>query len=163
MIRLTLDALNLQNPTWSSPTIKPGQEVTMKVDAPSIASPQYIRFDILRGAELIDSVAGAPGKTSATWTPPNLFGASNLTFRALLMDKPGPGNGHTAGIRSVTSPGKTLNSYEVAINTIDAAFVPKQEKLEVAYTVTDADAAALKGRFEVWGERCPDEKPVPIY
>ncbi len=163
MIRLTLDSLDLQNPTWSSPTLKPGVEVTMSVDAPSIAEPQFVRFDILCGAELIDSVTGRPGKTSAKWTPPNLFGSSNLTFRASLMDKPTPANGHTAAVSFVTSPALNLRSYSVASNSIDAAFVPKQEKLEVGYTVTDPDGAALKGRFEVWGERCPDEKPVPIY
>jgi hypothetical protein len=52
MIRLILEKLGLQNPTWSSAILKVGEEVTMSVDAPDIADPQCIRFDILRGAEL---------------------------------------------------------------------------------------------------------------
>ena len=86
-----------------------------------------------------------------------------MMFRASLVDKPSPANGHTAVVAKVDSANKTLNSYSVAFNTMDEAFVPKQEKLNLAYDVTDADTAALKGRFEIWGERCPDEKPVPLY
>jgi hypothetical protein len=163
MIRLTLEKLDLQNPTWSSATLKVGEEVTMSVDAPNIAAPQFIRFDIFRAAELIDSVSGKPGKTSQKWTPPNLEALSTVMFRAVLVDKPSPANGHTAVVAGIDSPNATFNSYSVAVNTIDEAFVPKQEQLNFTYTVTDADNAARKGRFEVWGERCPDENAVPIY
>ena len=163
MIHLILEKLDLQNPTWSSATLKVGEEVTMSVDAGGIKDTQYIRFDILRGAELIDSVSGKPGKTSANWTPPNLHGASTVKFRASLVDKPTPQNGHTAVVAGIDSPNRTWNSFEVVKNTIDEAFVPKQEKLNLAYTVTDLDTAALKGRFEIWGERCPDKEPVPLY
>ena len=69
MIRLTLEKLGLAQPEWSG-DLKVGQEVTMSVDAPDIADPQYIRFDVFRGTELIDSVDGKPGKTSAKWKPP---------------------------------------------------------------------------------------------
>ncbi len=163
MIRLGSKTFDLQNATWSSATLKVGEEVTMSVDADDITDTQYIRFDILRGTELIDSVTGKPGKTSAKWTPPNLHGLSTVKFRASLVDKPTPQNGHTATVAGLDSPNRTWNSFEVVKNTIDEAFVPKQEKLNLAYTVTDADSAALKGRFEIWGERCPDKDPVPLY
>jgi hypothetical protein len=82
-----------------------------------------------------------------------------VKFRASLVDKPSPANGHTAVVAGVDSPNGTFNSFSVRIDSIDSAFVPKQEKLNLGYTVTDADAAARKGRFEISGERCSDDEP----
>jgi hypothetical protein len=54
MIQLTLEKLDLLNPTWGSATLQPGHDVAMNVEAPSIAAPQYIHFAVLRGAETLD-------------------------------------------------------------------------------------------------------------
>ena len=163
MIRLTLEKLDLLNPTWSSAELKPGVEVTLQVEAPNIAAPQFIRFEILRGAELIDYLEGQPAKTSIKWSPPNLPGTNILKFRAWLIDKPSPANGHS-GVEAVTaSPEVTLRGYSIVNNTIDEAFVPKQERLNLNYTITDPGRAARKGRLEIWGERYPGDTPAPLY
>jgi hypothetical protein len=163
MIHLTLEKLDLLNPAWSSPTLKPGVEVTMEVEAPGLAAPQFIQFEILRAAEIIDVVKGQPGKTSAKWIPPNLPGANTLKFRASFAGKPAPENGQVAVVAGIDSPNATLTGFSLVNNTIDEAFVPKQEKLNLNYTVTDPGSAAKKGRYEIWGERYPGDTPVPLY
>ena len=62
------------------------------MDAPPIASPHYIpiRHPRRRGADRLPYRTGAPQPDIRRWTLPNLSRASNLTFRALLMDKPTP-------------------------------------------------------------------------
>ena len=157
MIRLTLQSLALANPEWSDAALWPGREVTLSVDAPEITAEQSVRFEIYKALEWIDTVTSAAGKATAKWIPPNVPGASTLLFHARLIERPAPGNGQSGVVASVRAPNATLTGYELKVDTIDSAFVPKQEKLEVAYTVTDANAGAKKRRFEIWGERYPEE------
>ncbi len=160
MAKLTVETSPFQNPAWSSATLNPGTEATLKVDAPKIKAGQNIEFRIFNGAELIEVVSGADAQQSAKWKVPNLPDRPKLKFDAVLKEKPGPKNGFNAVLRKLTSAETEVKGFKVAITSIDPAFVPHTEKLEVVYEVDDPAGAAAKGRIEIWGERYSTDKPL---
>ncbi len=160
MPKLTVESATLKDPKWPGASIKPGTTTTIKVDAPQIKPDQFIEFRIRQNDDIVDTVKGAAGATSATWNVPNLPHDPTLKFDAVLTGTPTPKSGFQAVLAKVTSPEATLQGFKVTIDTLDAAFVPHNEKIQVTYTVTDPGSAATNGRFEVWGERYPDNKPL---
>jgi hypothetical protein len=160
MAKLTVDLGPFRNPEWSAATLKPGEEATLKTEAPKIKAGQYIEFRIWSGTDLVDVVEGADAQSTAKWKVPNLPHRPTLKFDALLKEKPAPKNGFTAVIGKLTSGDAEVKGFSVSISTSDAAFVPQTEKVEFEYTVSDPAGAAKKGRFEIWGERYPSNKPL---
>jgi hypothetical protein len=169
MIQLTVEKFELQNPLWSAPIAGAGDTLTLSVEAPYITSAQSVEFRIERGAELIDVITGKPGAKSVQWKAPNLVNCTNpgvrhqLKFRALLREKPSPANGHLPVLHSVQSGNLALGGFVVQMGDCDPCFVPKQEKLNITYTINDRDSAAKAGRYEIWGERYPGASPQPLY
>jgi hypothetical protein len=160
MAKLTVDLAPFTDPEWSTTPLKPGEEVTLKTKAPKIKAGQYIEFRIWSGTDLIDAVKGEDAQQTAKWKIPNLPHQPTLKFDALLKEKPAPKNGFAAVIAKVTSGDAQVKGYSVSITKGDAAFVPQTEKIEIEYTVSDTAGAAKQGRFEIWGERYPSEKPL---
>jgi hypothetical protein len=168
MINLTVTQYRLRNPTWSKNPANAGETVTLSVEAPYITGEQWIEFRISLGAELLAVVQSKPGKTTAPWKALNLKRAANLThqlsFKALLREKPAAANGFVGIFESIDCPTQlTLHGYHVNLTGGDDFFVPKQEQLNAAYTITNPGNAALKGRYEIWAERYPGTVPAPAY
>jgi hypothetical protein len=165
-MRLVVQQFGLQNPTWAG-NAWPGQNLTAQVTAPGLTNDQRIEFVIQDGAtnERLDSIVAAAGQNSVQWPVANLPSNANVTFRAILREKPSPANAQLAAITSVTSAAQALQSFGIQITLIDPAFVPgpAQEQLQVAFTITDANNRATQGRYEVWGERYPGATPEPVY
>src|ERR1035441_314548 len=160
MAKLTVELAPFQKPEWSTTPLKPGEEITLKTEAPKIKAGQYIEFRILYGTDVVDVVKGADAQQTAKWKVPNLPHSPKLKFDALLREKPGPKNGFTAVAGKLTSAEAEVKGFAVTIIKIDAAFVPHGEKLEVGYTVADTAVVAKNGRIEIWGERYPTNKPL---
>jgi len=162
MPKLTVESTTLENPKWPGASLKPGDTTTMQVDAPQIKPAQFIEFRIRQGDDVIDTLKGAAGKTNATWKVPNLPHSPKLKFDAVLKDKASPKTGFHAVLAKVTSPEADVKGFKVDITDGDAAFVPHTEKIQIKYTVTDPGGVAVKGRYEIWGERYPDDTPLYI-
>jgi hypothetical protein len=160
MAKLTIQTAPFQNAVWSSATLDPGTEATLKVDAPKIRAGQNIDFRIFSGNDLIDVISGADAQQSVKWKVPNLPHQPTLKFDAVLREKPGPKNGFTAVIGKLTSGNAQVRGFKLSITKNDEAFVPQTEKIEIEYTVDDTGGAAKKGRYEIWGERYPTNKPL---
>ena len=160
MAKLTVELAPFQKPEWSTTPLKPGEEVTLKTEAPKIKAGQHIEFRILYGTDVVDVVKGQDAQQTAKWTVPNLPHSPKLKFEALLREKPSAKAGIHAVMGKITSAEADVKGFAVTITKIDAAFVPHGEKIEVAYTVSDPGAVAKKGRIEVWGERYPTDKPL---
>jgi hypothetical protein len=157
MPKLTVEQWVLKDPVWGAATALPGQEIELSATA-KVSAKQWIEFQIWNGDELLDTVQGKPGESKVKWTPPARPGEVPLIFDALLHDKPTPKNGHRTVLGWAESGEATLKGYSAEVLTVDEAFVPKQEKLEVKYKITDPGAAAKKGRIVVWGERYPKDE-----
>jgi hypothetical protein len=160
MAKVTIQSSPFRSPVWPHALLKPATDVTIKVDAPKIKGDQHIEFRIMNGAELVDVVVGTDGQQTATWKVPNLSNRPGLKFDALLKQKPTPQNGFHAVLQKVTSPVAQVCGFSVKMGNTDPAFVPHAEQFHVAYTVVDPNAAATAGRFEIWGERYPTNKPL---
>jgi hypothetical protein len=159
MAKLTVQLVTLRKPEWPSP-LKPGTEVTLKTEAPKIKAGQHIEFRVLCGTDLVDVVNGQDAQQTAKWTVPNLPHSPKLKFDAILHEKPSAKTGVHAVLGKITSPEAEVKGFAVTITSIDAAFVPHAESIQVAYSVSDPATVATKGRAEVWGERYPTDKPL---
>ena len=146
MIQLTIQTFPLTNARWSKATAKTGEEIELLADAPEIQAGQSIEFRVRHGAATIATLAGADGAAKVKWKVPNFPVQRALKFEACLREKPSPANGHSGVIHAIASNDLTQEGCKIEIGTIDAAFVPSQEKLQVAYTVTDTAGSAKKGR-----------------
>lgn len=169
MAKLTILAATVTNPKWPGNSIKPGQTAALKADAPHIKPTQFIEFRIHQNDDLIEMVKGAPGATSVQWKVPNLPHGPHLTFEAVLKDTVSPKTGFRAVLAKAKSGPATLQGFRVQILGGDAFFAPGPnpppaanagEKIQIRYSVTDPGAAAIKGRYEIWGERYPDDAPL---
>ena len=158
MPTLTVQSLELKNPKWPSDAAATGQQLTLSVDYAAIQSDQFIEFRIRNGDTFVDSVSSTKSATTAQWTLPNLPGQAKLKFDALLRETPSPTNGFETVLGKIESPELTVNSFKVEVTSIDECFVPKLEKLQIKYKITDPSAAATKGKILIWGERYPEDK-----
>lgn len=150
-------------PTWSTvDAVDPGTEVNARVEVNELTSTQSVLFDVVDPAgqlmARLETAELADDKAAVTWTAPLRPVEVKYRFYAALRDRPGPGNGHCAVIKRLRSGELTVNPTLVAVTAIDAAFVPKQEKLEATINISGFTPA--KGRIEVWGERYPTDKPI---
>jgi len=160
MAKITVELAPLKNPQWSATPLKPGDEVTLKVEAPKIKAGQHIEFRIQYGADLVDVVNGQDAQQTAKWRVPNLPHSPKLKFDAVLHEKPSPKAGIHGVLAKISSPQADVKGFAVTITSIDAAFVPHTEKIQVAYTVSDPAGVAKNGRIEVWGERYSTNQPL---
>jgi hypothetical protein len=160
MAKLTIVSATLANPKWPGNSLKPGQTATLKVDAPHIKPNQFIEFRIHQNDDLIEMVKGAAGATSVQWKVPNLPHGPHLTFDAVLKDTASPKTGFHAVLAKAKSGPATLQGFRVQVTGGDASFVPHAEKIQITYSVTDPGGVATKGRYEIWGERYPDDAPL---
>jgi hypothetical protein len=160
MAKIVVETAPFKNPKWSAAKLKPGDKAKLTVEAPKIKASQRVEFQIRSDTGLVHTVSSKEGSAEAEWVVPNLPHKPKLKFDALLKEKPSPANGHRAVLDKVESPEAEVAGYKVEITKIDAAFVPKTEKIEVTWKVTDPEGAAKRGRIEIWGERYPSDKPL---
>ena len=159
---VTVKPLAFEDPAWAVAQAKPGEDVGLSVTARNLEAGLEVWFEISGPGGKIDvvkgKVEGEQGK--ATWKAPNPAGTAQFKFDAVLRQIPTPANGHLTVRRRLTSGQLTVQGYRASLGATDAAFVPKQEKLSAKVSVTDAGGAAKAGRYEIWGERYPSDKPL---
>ncbi|MEP7123554.1 MAG: hypothetical protein ABJE95_21680 [Byssovorax sp.] len=154
--KVKLAPLDLENPGWSVAEAKPGDQVELTVTAKALVAGQTVEFQVRDDHTMIAVVkpTAAGDKQKAKWIVPNFPGETKLTFDAVIRETPSPKNGHITSRGRVTSPGLAVHGFKVSITTVDAAFVPGKENLHVQLKVENKGGVALKGRYEIWGERC---------
>ncbi|MBM4442787.1 MAG: hypothetical protein FJ027_20400, partial [Candidatus Rokubacteria bacterium] len=158
-MKFTLETLELKNAAWGGAAALAGTEIELRAEgAPTDA--QRVEFRIFQDKTLLDVLEAKAGETAVKWTPLNLPGENDVTFEALLREKPTPANAHQTVVAKVEAAAIKLKGYTVEVSALDEAFVPKQESLELKYKVTDAGAAAKKGLIRIWGERYPKDEPL---
>ncbi|AUX43476.1 uncharacterized protein SOCE26_049250 [Sorangium cellulosum] len=161
---VNLKPLVFEKPAWSTAEASPGAEVELSCTGKDLEAGLEVFFEISGDSGHVDVLKGAADGElfKATWKAPNPQGAVEFTFDAVLRQKPSPANGQLTVRRRLTSGPLKVSGYRVAIDPsgVDAAFVPKQEKLSVKLAVDDAGGAAKAGRYEIWGERYPSDKPL---
>ena len=150
-----------EDPKWSTVTALPGAEAGLSVTARDLLAGQTVHFEVRNAAKRLLAVLDADRNHSQKWTVP--AGPEDATYsaQAILRQKPTAANGHQTVWKSVKAPADlAVKGTKLTISKIDAAFVPKQEKLEATYKIEGT--APAKGRIEVWGERYPSKKPVYV-
>ncbi len=159
MSEITVEATVFQNPTWSVGAANPNDTVTLRVEAPGLTAEQVIIFRIHQADRIFDVLQAASGATTAEWSALNFSDNTELQFDAILRETPSPANGHqTVRAQTGLSPVLTVAGFRVEATSIDEAFVPNQEQLEVQFRLHGT--APASGRYEVWGERYPTDQPV---
>jgi len=150
-----------KDPKWSTVTALPGKEVQLSVTASDLLAGQTVHFEVRNAANRLLSILDADRSHSQKWTTPAAPEDATYSALAVLRQKPIAANGHQTVWRSVKVPASlAVKGTKLTISKIDAAFVPKQEKLEATYKIEGI--APAKGRIEVWGERYPTKKPVYV-
>jgi len=161
---VSIKPLIFQAPAWSVATARPGDEVSLQVEAKNLETGLTVSFEIAGDSGRVDVIPGTADGTlfKAKWTAPNPAGTVSFTFDAVLRQTPTPANGQLTVRRRLTAKALSVVGYRVTVDPagVDAAFVPKQEKLSVKHTIDDAGAAAKAGRYEIWGEHYPSNKPL---
>lgn len=159
---VTVKPLAFEDPAWAVAQAKPGEDVGLSVTARNLEAGLEVWFEISGPGGKIDVVKGKveDEQGKATWKAPNPAGTAQFKFDAVLRQIPTPANGHLTVRRRLTSGQLTVQGYRASLGATDAAFVPKQEKLSAKVSVTDAGGAAKAGRYEIWGERYPSDKPL---
>lgn len=148
----------LKDPKWDKTDAKPGDKLELSVTAESLSG-QAVGFEIRNPAKQVLAVLDADKSQKAKWTAPLVPDDAQYSFFALLREKPSPANGQLGVLQRIESTNKVkVKGTKLTISSVDAAFVPKQEKLEVKYKI-EGEAPA-KGRIEIWGERYPTNKPI---
>ena len=147
-----------EKPQWSKGQALSGEEVELQVNAQDLLPDQSVHFEIRDAANQIVAVVAADGSQKQKWLAANPPAAMKFSFYALLREKPSPKNGHTAVVQRLKSGELEVKGTKLSVVSVDEAFVPKQEKLELKYKLEGAVPA--KGRIEVWGERYPVDKPL---
>jgi len=150
---------DFESAVWSKATAEPGEELELRVTAKPKAG-EEVWFVLRQGTTVLRTLKAGTA-TKAKWVVPNVPGLK-VKFQAQLRVAPTPQNGHTTIQATADSVDLTVGGFKLELQSIDAAFVPKQEKLEAKWKLEDAGGAAKKGRIEVWGERYPTEKPLYV-
>jgi hypothetical protein len=160
--KVNVKPYTFEKPAWSVAEAAPGAEVELRVTAKDLDAGLEVFFEISGENGQIDLLKGAAEGDlyKVKWTAPNPPATVNYTFDAVLRQTPSPKNGQLTVRRRIASGPLKVSGYRVTVSAIDAAFVPKQETLNVKYKVEDAGGAAKAGRFEIWGERYPLDKPL---
>ncbi len=149
-----------KTPVWSKSTAKPGEAVEARITASDLAPGQKVSFAIYDASDRLQAVLPGDQSHKASWKPPVHSDGMKFYFFAQLGQVPGPKNGFSNFAQRLKSGELELKKLKLEVEKIDAAFVPKQEKLELKYKLDDAAGYALKGRYEIWGERYPTDKPI---
>jgi hypothetical protein len=163
--KVKVQPISLKDPAWSVATAKPGDSVELSVTAAKpLDAGQSVEFqirDVSGGlVEVLKKPTASGNVYKAKWVVPNFPGTATLMFDAVLRETPTPKNGHITSRGRVKSPALTVHGFKVSITSADAAFVPGKETLHVAYKVANEGGVALKGRYEIWGERYPSGAPL---
>ncbi|MFO0762534.1 MAG: hypothetical protein U0359_39205 [Byssovorax sp.] len=161
--KVKLKPLNLTDPQWDKAEAKPGDEVELSVTAKGLEAGQTVEIRIRDkngNMAILTKLTASGDQQKVKWVVPNTFDDGDLVFDAILREKPTPKNGHVTSRGKVSSPKLRVHGFSVSIKSIDNAFCPKQEKLHASIHVANKGNVALKGRYEIWGERYPSGKPL---
>jgi hypothetical protein len=163
-IKVKVDVVGLEDPKWSVAAAKPGEEVELSVKTKPLKSGQSVEFRIRDETggliEVLKKASASGDRQTAKWVAPSAPGTLKLKFDAVMREPPSPKNGHVTSRGLVSSDVLSVVGYKVSITSVDEAFAPHAEALHVGFKVENEGGLALKGRYEVWGERYAGGKPL---
>lgn len=149
---------SINDPKWPATTAKPGDEVELAATPVSVTT-QTSCFEIRNLAGQIVAILNSDSSCKVKWKVPAAPEDAQYSFYALLRDKPAAANGYLGVLTRIESTNQlTVKGTKITEATLDACFVPKQEKLVAKFKVKGELPA--KGRIEIWGERYPTNKPL---